>query len=364
MFSSQEISLLEKYQVPCESTPGFVTNFIGVKTSIQYLPGIQEWSGKTIPGIPDPDDGMHAEGAEYLALFHALENTASRELVCAELGAGWGPWLAAAGVVSKRMDFDHVKLIGVEASKKRYHFLREHLTTNHLLADPKVECVLLEGAAWENDGVVFFPDQDTAHDYGPAASNEVDPLDYRGQHLGQREVKAYSLETIFGDSKRINFLHIDIQGGELALCQAGIGILNERVEHLFIGTHSRKIEGDLFDLFYANGWQLLRETPCQFSHAWQGSTLEALTLSDGSQYWVNSNPSTRRASHDASSPAQKTLHDDRGQSKDRDLEKQVSKLNHRVEVLTGRVASQKNALQYHSANPLRALRLWWNRPNL
>ena len=51
---------------------------------------------------PIPDDGFHAEGIEYVALLDAIERFSNDgTFVAVEAGAGWGPWLAMAGVVCR-----------------------------------------------------------------------------------------------------------------------------------------------------------------------------------------------------------------------------------------------------------------------
>ncbi len=86
----------------------------------------------------------------------------------------------------------------------------------------------------------------------------------------------------------MDFLHIDIQGFERQVVPPAIDLLTERVRVIFIGTHSRSIEGELFELFYGAGWRLLREEPCAFVlDGPQRPTLEARTSVDGAQCWHN-----------------------------------------------------------------------------
>ena len=56
---------------------------------------------------PIPDDGFHAEGIEYVALLDAIERFATDgSFVAVEAGAGWGPWLAMAGVVCRNREVE------------------------------------------------------------------------------------------------------------------------------------------------------------------------------------------------------------------------------------------------------------------
>ena len=58
---------------------------------------------------------------------------------------------------------------------------------------------------------------------------------------------------------------------------------------MFIGTHSRKIEGDLIEFCNQQGWTLLRERPCQFYSQAKAPTLAGSTHHDGGQFWINDN---------------------------------------------------------------------------
>ncbi len=65
---------------------------------------------------------------------------------------------------------------------------------------------------------------------------------------------------------------------------AGIEVLNERVRRLVIGTHSRTIEGHLFDLLHANGWVCESELPCVMRPTMEGGLF---LFVDGEQVWRN-----------------------------------------------------------------------------
>jgi len=56
-------------------------------------------------------------------------------------------------------------------------------------------------------------------------------------------------------------LHIDIQGGEADLVHNSLDLINNHVRYMFIGTHSREIEGRLFADLIPAGWYLEIERP-------------------------------------------------------------------------------------------------------
>ena len=274
---------------------GYVTDFFGIRTSVAVLPYVAHLSGHRVEALPFPDDSVHADGIEYAALTMAVERSKGQRFTAMELGAGWGPWLAASGTLAKRRGATDVQLVGVEADPGRYQFMLEHLQENDLRphsADPMttadgVMCDLRLGAAWWENTTLFFPVVDSANDHGGAVSPTRTPEDYRGLKLDQREVRAWSVPELLEQYNPIDFLHVDIQGSEGELIEKCVEPLTKRVRHMFVGTHSRKIEGDLIDLLSRHGWQLLNEKPCRFDPSLDRPTLPGKTTRDGAQFWIN-----------------------------------------------------------------------------
>jgi hypothetical protein len=81
---------------------------------------------------------------------------------------------------------------------------------------------------------------------------------------------------------------LDIQGSEEILLQddSFLHTLNERVVTLFIGTHSRLIEGIALKQLSAMGWSLYRERPTRYEQK-DGVSISAWTSQDGGQIWFN-----------------------------------------------------------------------------
>jgi hypothetical protein len=70
------------------------------------------------------------------------------------------------------------------------------------------------------------------------------------------ELKQYSFDDIAIESGRIDLVHVDIQGAEKELVPQAMPFLNEKVAYVVIGTHSRQIEGVMFDASVASSWSL------------------------------------------------------------------------------------------------------------
>jgi len=236
---------------------------------------------------PIPDDGFHAEGIEYVALLDSIERFATDgSFVAVEAGAGWGPWLAMAGVVCRSRGVHDVRLVGVEASTERFALMEEHLNFNALTDEAGAKVDLFRGAVWSHDGVIHFPES-AVEDMGAAASSSAESTDYRGQPVSTAEVPCCRLDTLIGPDQAVDFLHVDVQGAEGELIASHLEWLNIAVKSMMIATHSRPLEGELMARLGEAGWILLREKPCRFGVGAAIPDWTGATTVDGSQYWIN-----------------------------------------------------------------------------
>jgi FkbM family methyltransferase len=296
-FAEDDVERVRALMVAADPVPGLFTDQLGVKVDPAYCSWVAHNAGLVAAGLlPLPRDGYLAEGIEYAALAWALEWAQGRaSFVVGEIGAGWGPWVSAATLVALRRGFRGAHLVALEADAARYQQLRRHLSINGLVPEDAPErggqdtlsWTLLRAAASPQDGTLYWPEGDP-EDAGMSASTSPCGVDYRGQTSVHRPVVGLSLATCFLDAPAdVDFLHIDIQGGEAELIPGSLPFLNERVRSMFVGTHSRKIEGDLIELLRCEGWALEREKPCRFNNYSAAPTLVGLTHLDGGQFWRN-----------------------------------------------------------------------------
>jgi hypothetical protein len=82
---------------PCTATgePGFFFDFLGTKTRIDYLPESCHWLSGKVFEFPRPGATILHEYEEWQGVMAAVKE-AKDSFVCAELGAGWGPWLVSS----------------------------------------------------------------------------------------------------------------------------------------------------------------------------------------------------------------------------------------------------------------------------
>lgn len=262
--------------------PGYVTDFLGIRTDIRFVNAIAGYSGG-VEGYPFPHGNFHGDLDEWCGLIDAL-NKMQDKLVAMELGMGWGPWLVAAATIAAQRGITDIALTGVEASREHLEFARAHCATNGILPE---QTNLIHAAITPEDGTVEFPvADDPAEDWGMAAfrAGEATSHDYRGHAIARTEtVRGLSISTLLQGHDRVDLMHVDIQGHELDCIKAALDPVTSKVATMIIGTHGRSIEEGLMQLLGGAGWRLLREKSCQFSLE---SGLPALMV-DGCQVWKN-----------------------------------------------------------------------------
>ncbi|SUE43444.1 class I SAM-dependent methyltransferase [Roseomonas gilardii] len=262
--------------------PGFIRDFLGVRTSTRYSPTFAPHDGKVFDAPLKAD--FHAEAPEWLGLLKSVLS-ASGSYRILEIGAGYGPWLAAGHAAARRHGIGDILLYGLEADPGRYAFLREHMVQNGI--DPAA-CRLINAAIGSEDGTIPWPvSADAAADYG-SRPLDADGQDYRGHaHATVIDLPMLGMTGLLEREPSWDLVHVDIQGLETDVCGAALETLDARVRWLVIGTHSRKIDGDLLEMFWRHGWVLEHEQPSRFNFSRSAKNLEAMTVADGAQVWRN-----------------------------------------------------------------------------
>lgn len=205
----------------------------------------------TVEAVPIPAN-WHADIAEWAAALRAVE-LAQDKFTMIELGCGWGCWINQTAAAARRLGLK-LDLVGVEGDVGHIAFARESTTTNGIAPS---ELTLHHGIAAAETGIALFPRQDapggtwaSAPVFG-ASEEEQSRLLATGHYDALPTV---ALSDVIGDRSRVDLIHIDIQGGEADLVAACLPVLDQRVGYLVIGTHSRQIEGQLFEALESAGW--------------------------------------------------------------------------------------------------------------
>jgi hypothetical protein len=278
--SINPLKLIEENVVKnLQPTDGYFTNAFGVLIDPKFFPTILTGREGTVEEIPIPAN-WHADIAEFGAALRAVE-LAHNSFTMIELGCGWGCWMNITGLTAKRKGLN-VHLIGVEGDEGHVGFAKESLSSNGFKPS---EYSLYHGVAAATSGVALFPkDDQPGVNWGAAPKFDVDPKE--AQKLVDSDayvrLEQFSLERISENFERIDLLHVDIQGGEGRLITQSMPFLSGRVSYLLIGTHSRQIEGILFDCLLKAGWVLEIERPALLN-----LDKEPLVSVDGVQGWRN-----------------------------------------------------------------------------
>jgi hypothetical protein len=298
-FTPDDVELFRRFVNPAaQAVPDAYVDFLGRITKSRFIYTCAPRVGTVSHDLPIPGDGFYADAIEYTGLLLAIQSVRNGHLVVAELGAGWGPWMAAAGVVARTRGIGKVDLIGIEGSQGKVEHMKDHLADNDLrprVVDEEtsygnIRCRCIHGIVWRQSGTAQFPVVDPETQFGAAATTGITSrygVDYRGRTFEYEDLPACRIQDMLGEYPVVDFVHIDIQGTEVEVCRAGIDFLSERVRYLFVGTHSRTIEGELLGLLSQAGFTILREKPCRFDVNARPGTLEARTIADGGQLWRN-----------------------------------------------------------------------------
>jgi hypothetical protein len=98
------------------------------------------------------------------------------------------------------------------------------------------------------------------------------------------DVPALPLYDVLAPLPPVDLIDMDIQGAEFGVIRRSIGILDDKVKRLHIGTHSTHVEDRLRTLLGGREWILERDYPCGTT---QDTPYGPVTFQDGVQSWVN-----------------------------------------------------------------------------
>lgn len=289
-YTDADVQLLESFRVPGRRPkPGFIVDFLDVRTRLTSLATPQR-AFEGVLDIPVPGD-YHAEAIEYIGLLKSVV-AARGQFVALELGAGWGPWLVAGAKAARLRGIGTVRLYGVEADPTHFEFMVRHFIDNDL--DPNAQHLFQAAVGLERGRARWPKIADPANDWGsrPARLDTGGPNEQDASYLGSLldeyiEVDILPVTDILEREAHWDLVHIDVQGWERLVCQHALSLLNTRVAYLVIGTHSRKLDGDLVDLFHSEGWVLEHEKPSRFTFVPGVKLLESMNEADGTQVWRN-----------------------------------------------------------------------------
>ncbi len=283
--SFDALGAIHRHAVPdLEPVAGYVRNFLGVLVDHRILPTVLGPRGGQVEAIPIPAN-WHADIAEWAAALRAVD-LARDSFTVIELGCGWGCWMNNTGAAARRAGLE-VRLVGIEGDAGHVAFARETCAANGFAP---AQVTLHHGVAAGQSGTALFPRQQRGGGEWNLQPN-LDATDEQRRAASRTgsddALPMIPLAELAASLPRIDLLHVDIQGGEAALIAECLPTLDEKVAYLVVGTHSRQIEGSLFDTLLRSGWQLEIERPAILSIKPLAGTSNLSVAVDGVQGWRN-----------------------------------------------------------------------------
>lgn len=274
------VGLMHAFEASDQSAePGIIKNFLGTKVEPYVYPPVLTNLVGTVEPFPAPGN-WHADIAEWAGALRSVE-AAQGIYRIVELGCGWGCWISNMGVAARKRGLK-VELIGIEGDAYHLESARKTLALNGF---DETEYRLYHGVAGPKPGVAIFPvhaDQGANWGAEPIFYPDAAQLAAHRNRADCQVLTCYSLPEM-SQGAPIDLLHIDIQGAEVDYVRGNAEAMKRHVRRVLIGTHGRKIEGELMEHFNSCGWRLEMERPAVLMfHA--GAVIVRI---DGVQVWVN-----------------------------------------------------------------------------
>jgi FkbM family methyltransferase len=273
--------------------PGVIVDWLGGRTKQSnhgWLP-VPPDGCIVVADLPVPDDQIHAETIEYVALLRSVDRARRRGdgFTMFELGSSYAPWCVLAGLTARRAGLSPIKLCAVEASRATIDRIHEHIRLNHLDDGGDVSWEVVHAAVSDRSGKVYFPRVDTRADNGAQVTRSRGRTDYRGVKVDYDEVRAVTFAELSASYRRVDFVHLDLQGAEQALLEddAFLKRLTACTSAVLLATQSRLVEGIALRSLAARGWRLVRERPTTFAQNERTADVNGWTTRDGAQFWIN-----------------------------------------------------------------------------
>jgi FkbM family methyltransferase len=281
-YTNDDLKVFDRFRdIPGNPEPGFLKDYLGVRTRPEMVPEFVRHLAGIHQGIPVPED-WNAEAPEHIGLLKSVLD-ASNNYSIMELGASWGDWMVAGAAAARHLGIKEIHMLGVDPDAGHFGSIHTHLIDNGF--NPE-EHVLLNAAVGSKSGRAFFPKVKNFAEH--TGGIPVLPEELTGMEPKEMcEIDIISINDLLAKQTEWDLVHMDVQGWEYSICVAGIGEMNAHVKRVVIGTHSRKLEGDLLSLFHSSGWILENEKPVQFSYNSGIKKLEQMTKVDGVQVWRN-----------------------------------------------------------------------------
>lgn len=283
-YTDHDLTILREFnREDVQPEDGFIKDFIGVRTRATSVYAGARTLANTVCSLPVPAD-YHAEAIEWVGALKSVRAAQGRFRVM-ELGAGYGTWCIATAIAARSRGIDDIGILAVEGDPDHFLTMEQHFRDNAF--DPAAH-VLLRAAVGTQAGTARWPKVADSSDTWGLRPMQDGEKDYTGQtYQDFVEVDVVPLADLVAREQVWDLIHIDVQGHEVDICRSCMDLLTERVRWIVVGLHSRKLDGDMLEMFTAAGWVLENEKPTRFVFQPGAASLEAMTHFDGTQVWRN-----------------------------------------------------------------------------
>lgn len=251
-----------------ETHPEYIVDAFGVKTHWGSIPNGKSYLGENV-GWPESGD-FHATREEYDGAALCIDSRRKKDsLVMAEWGAGWAPWSCFG---QKYGGLKKVKNFSFQLVEASHRHMQKAI--NNLIANEVTGYTLLHGALSGEDGTLEFPRIENM-DFGAGLETERPSDFFLRKRYKFDKVASYSPATLLDREEYFDLVHIDVQGKEVDLFNAGEDW--ENVRGIVIGTHGVQIADFLRKRVKDIGFKLELETSPQLERG--------VLRIDGLQVW-------------------------------------------------------------------------------
>jgi hypothetical protein len=282
LYGDLDVSLFGEFADPdARGAEGFVTDFMGGLTHTSILAWAAEQNGRV--EMRPPLGNIFGTLPEWLSVLSAVKRAAEQgrpRFAAAEIGAGWGPWLAVAGRAARNKGIEALRLIGVEPAPELCAAMERHLADNGF--DPStftvINAAVLPGAEAAQYPMLAHPSIEFGHRAcGKSATESVSE--------GWRGVDLIALQDIVAMEPDLDLL-IVTTGGEEVSALASLDLRATNIRSLMVSTHSRLADFELWETLAGAGWRNVVSEPCGVRQDDEDPSVLHV-VRDGCQYWVN-----------------------------------------------------------------------------
>lgn len=277
-----DVSLLNEFaNAEAAGVEGFVTDFMGGLTHTSILAWAVERNGQL--EMPPVLGNLFGALPEWLSVLSSVKSAAEggrTRFTVAEIGAGWGPWLAVAGRAARNKGMDELRLVGVEPAPELCASMKRHLSDNGFDSSfcTVIEAAVVPGAQAAQYPILGHPSVEFGH-RAVAKPAEGRPAD------GWRAIDVTTLAEIMALEPELDLMVLTTGGDEVAML-SGLDLTSIGLRSLMVATHDRRADFELWDLLSKAGWRNVIYQTCEVRQD-DGDLSIAHIVRDGCQYWVN-----------------------------------------------------------------------------